>query len=132
MKRIAFTFFFLGLFLNGFSQDFIDENTMRLDEISVDKKYGYKASARKAIKVGFVKNEYKFINALTGPNGEQITAQRLGSCCGFKSKAAAFGNAYLDRWEITYDGLGEPIILYLNAYDYEKPKCPAGLGFKKE
>lgn len=98
-------------------------------EISTDKNYGFKE--RKSIKVGSIKNEYVFIAQLAGPNGEQISATRLGSCCSVKSKNAPFGRAMLDMWEIKYEGLNKPIVIYLNGYDYEEPKCPMGLSFKQ-
>jgi hypothetical protein len=104
---------------------------MKLEEVSLNKKYGLKPNAKFSIKVGSIENEYKYINAFTGPNGEKVEAQRLGSCCEFRSKSAAFGHGYLDQWEITYEGVKNPIMLYLNGYDYEKPKCPVNLGYKK-
>jgi hypothetical protein len=103
---------------------------MKLDGISIDKNYGYSQKLKKTIKVGSIENEYKYINALTGPNGEQISAQRLGSCCEFKCKTAAFGSGFLDQWQITYKGLEKSIILYINGYEYENPMCPVGLGYK--
>lgn len=106
----------------------IDERII-LHEISTDKSYGTKPKTN--IKVGSISNEYAYIAQLTGPNGEGITARRLGSGWPVKSKSSPFGKAMLDKWEITYEGLGEPIYLYLNGYDYQKPKCPMGLSFKK-
>jgi hypothetical protein len=107
----------------------IDERVI-IEEVSSDETYGFKPKTN--IKVGSVKNEYAFIAQLTGPNGEVITARRVGSGWDVKSKNALFGNKVpLDKWEIKYDGLKEPIYLYLNGYDYEKPKCPVGLSFKK-
>ena len=32
----------------------------------------------------------------------------------------------LDRYEVTYPGLEKPVVLYLNYYDYERPKIPVG------
>jgi hypothetical protein len=107
----------------------IDENVI-IEEISTDKSYGFKPKTN--IKVGSVSNEYAFIAQLTGPNGEEIVANRLGSGWEVKSKNSPYGNKVpLDKWEIKYQGLVKPIIIYLNGYDYEKPKCPIGLSFKK-
>ncbi|NBW35657.1 MAG: 2-dehydro-3-deoxyphosphooctonate aldolase [Cytophagia bacterium] len=112
------------------SQDKTIDESVIIEEISSDPSYGAKPKTN--IKVGSVRNEYTFIAQLTGPNGEEITAKRLGSGWDVKSKKALFGNKVpLDKWEIKYEGLKEPIIIYLNGYDYEKPKCPFGLSFKK-
>ena len=122
---------FLTTFITtAFSQDFFEDGSMKLNEVSTDKKYGYQTKPKTAIKIGTVENEYAFVRALLGPNGEKTNAQRISSCCSFKSKTAAFGSGFLDKWEITYDGIKFPIILYLNSYDYEEPKCPFGLTFK--
>ncbi|MEQ1587867.1 MAG: hypothetical protein ABL895_18420, partial [Cyclobacteriaceae bacterium] len=94
-----------------------------------NKSYGFKPKT--SIKVGSVRNEYAYIAQLTGPNGEEIKANRVGSGWPVKSNNAPLGKAQLDKWEIKYEGLVEPIIIYLNGYDYEQPKCPMGLNFKK-
>ncbi len=130
MRTIVLLIFLFSGLLKGFSQNFIDDRTMKLNEISSDKSYGYSQKLKKTIKVGSIENEYKYINALTGPNGEQISAQRLGSCCEFRCKTCGFGSGFLDQWQITYKGLNKPIVLYLNGYEYEEPKCPFGLGYK--
>lgn len=106
----------------------IDERII-IREVSTDKLYGRKKKTN--VKVGSVRNEYAYVSQLTGPNGEELEVNRLGSCCDVKAPLAPFGKAPLDRWEIKYEGLDEPIILYLNGYDYEQPKCPLGLSFKK-
>ena len=100
-----------------------------ISEISSDKKYGFKKS--QSIKVGSVSNEYAFMAQLTGPEGQKLAIQRLGSCCGFKSDSAPMGKGFLDRWEVSYEGLSEPLVLYLNGYELEEVKCPQGLGFIK-
>lgn len=128
--RILLAITLLGtIFINASAQDISIDERIIIKEISTDKSYGSKPKT--CIKVGSIKNEYAFIAQLTGPNGEEIKAARLGSGWEVKSKNAPFGKAILDKWEITYEGLTEPIILYLNGYDFEKPKCPVGLNFKK-
>lgn len=125
---LSYLFIFSVTFTTLAQEKAIDERII-LYEISTDKAYGTKPKTN--IKVGSISNEYAFIAQLTGPNGEEITARRLGSGWPVKSKSSPFGKAMLDKWEITYDGLKEPIFLYLNGYDYQKPKCPVGLNFKK-
>lgn len=115
--------------LSGKGQDIEIDERVIIKEITTNKSYGLKKKT--CIKVGSIKNEYTFLAQLTGPNGEQISAVRLGSCCSVKSDNAPMGEAQLDRWQITYEGLDEPIILYINGYDYERPKCPYGLNFKQ-
>lgn len=112
-----------------YGQDDPTDQRIIIKEISLDKNYGFKP--KNNIKVGSVRNEYAYIAQLTGPNGEEITARRIGSGWPVKSKNAPFGKAQLDKWEITYEGLDKPIFIYLNGYEFEEPKCPMGLNFKK-
>jgi hypothetical protein len=107
-----------------------------LTSVSNDPTYGY--SKDNPVKVGSKKKEnmaageYKFMNSLTGPNGEEISFRRLGSCCAFKTPNGFMGDGgLLDKFELTYKGLKEPIVLYLNMYDPGAVKAPKGLGYKK-
>ena len=112
---------------NVLAQKFDREGRMKITEVASDKKYGYEPKRKHAIKVGSIKNEYAFIYALAGPKGEKIRAVRKGSCCNFRSSKAASGRGLLDKWEITWQGQHSPLIIYLNAYEYKQPMCPAGL-----
>lgn len=116
-----------GTLVNG--QELHKDGSMKLTAISTDKKYGYKPNHKTSIKVGTVENEYAYLKALRGPNGEKVQYRRIGSCCTFKSKNAIFGEGLLDQYEVYYQGIGEPIILYLNGYDFEMPKSPLGFTF---
>jgi hypothetical protein len=116
--------------------ELLNANTFKLTEVSTDETYGY--SEKNAIQVGGARdqagptNERRFLNALLGPNGETVSFQRLGSCCAVKSKNALFGDmALLDKYEVTYDGLEKPIILYINMYDYSPLKAPKGFTFRE-
>jgi hypothetical protein len=129
MRVLLSTLFLLLTFFSAQSQDNPIDERVIIKETSTDKSYGFKPKTN--IKVGSVRNEYAFIAQLTGPNGEEVKANRLGSGWAVKSKNAPLGKAQLDKWEIKYDGLDEPIIIYLNGYDYEEPKCPMGLSFRK-
>lgn len=90
--------------------------------------YGY--SQTNPIKVGGVNsgpaNERRYLERLTGPNGEPIAYVRLGSCCPFETKNSEWGSGMLDRYEIEIDGDPEKKILYLNMYDSEKLHAPKG------
>ena len=114
----------------GGGQDFVAHGVLKIEDISADTRYGY--AEKKSIKVGNIENQQYYLNALLGPNGEPITYFRIGSCCPFRSKRAAFGKGYLDIYHITYEGIKAPIRLFLNGYDYEKPKAPHGLTFTTE
>lgn len=113
-----------------------NEITFLLTEVSTDKKYGY--SEENPIKVGGLdksggpKEERKFLNALTGPNGEDVTYNRINSCCHFESERGMFGMGLLDVYEVKWVGLKKPKILYINMYDYGQLKAPYGFGFKKK
>lgn len=114
----------------------LDNRTFKLTEISSDKSYGY--SQKNAVQVGGAKdqigptNERRFLNALTGPNGEQISYYRAGSCCAVKSKNAPFGDkVLLDNYRVTYQGWGDTVSIYINMYDTGELKAPVGFKFKK-
>jgi hypothetical protein len=114
----------------------LNGSTFRLTEVSADDTYGY--AENNAIQVGGkiengARNEHYFLNALLGPNGEEVKYHRQGSCCYVKSKNALFGDAVpLDKYEVTYAGLEKPIILYINMYDSDVPmKAPKGFTFRK-
>ena len=111
------------------AQEFYKDGSMKLTEVSTDKKYGYEQNHKTAIKVGKIENEQAYLKALRGPDGEPVEFNRLSSCCGFKSKKAVFGKGFLDKYEVCYEGLEEPIILYLNGYDFEPPRSPIGFTF---
>jgi hypothetical protein len=110
-------------------QDFFEDGSMKLSEISTDKKYGYEPNHKTSIKVGKIKNEQAYLKSLRGPNGEQVQFRRLSSCCEFNNNSAVFGKGLLDQYEVYYQGLKEPITLYVNGYDYENPKAPIGFTF---
>lgn len=154
MKKSSLTTGFILLFIFSFTQSCSTskkskpsetgqtaDNLERLGKaflltaVSDDATYGY--TEKNPIKVGTEKGEvkasgeYLFMNALTGPNGEDITFRRLGSCCSFKSPHGFLGSGLLDRFEVKYEGLKEPIILYLNMYDPGVVKAPKGFGFRK-
>ena len=95
-------------------------------------KYGY--SEDNPIKVGGVNNgpanERKYLNSLTGPNGEKISFNRKGSCCPFETKNSDYGGM-LDRYAVSYEGKKDTVFLYLNMYDKEKLEAPEGFVLKK-
>ncbi|MFC6999950.1 hypothetical protein [Rufibacter roseus] len=111
-------------------QELYDQNTFRINSFSQDKTYGYEE--KNPIKVGGAKqqegpmNERRFLNALTGPNGEEISYYRIGSCCHFETPNGLMGGGLLDMYSVTYEGLAEPIKLYINMYDSDTLHVPTG------
>lgn len=103
-----------------------------IQEATTDSTYGY--SKENPIKVGGNSNgpanEKNYLNSLSGPNGEQITYSRSGSCCHFETKNSSFGMGMLDIYKVTYEGKKDTVTLYINMYDKEKLKSPVGLKFK--
>jgi hypothetical protein len=63
---------------------------------------------------------------MRGPEGQQLSYKRHGSCCGFKDPSLPFGGGMLDMYEVTYEGLEEPATLYLDMYRREEPRAPSG------
>jgi len=116
------------------SHEMLDDNTFKLTAISDDTTYGY--TQKNAIAVGGKLmsgplNEQRFLNALTGPNGEAISYNRRGSCCTFKTPNGIMGGGLLDIYEVTWNGLAKPIVLYINMYDPGELKAPKGFTFKQ-
>jgi len=109
-----------------------DNLTFELLEISTDPTYGF--SETNPIQVGGVDkqsgplNERRFLNALAGPNGEEVEYFRLGSCCPIKSKKdpLGFGMVMLDNYRVTWKGSKDTVSIYINMYDYGTLKAPKG------
>lgn len=100
-------------------------------EISTDSTYGY--TEANPIRVGGAlrqsgpANQRAYLSGLRGPAGQPLRFRRLGSCCIFPTMNSPMGpRGLLDIYEVTYDGLEKPIQLYINMYDYERPKIPVG------
>lgn len=119
----------------NFKQTLFDRYTFVIKEVSSDDTYGY--TPENAVEVGGVKdsegplNERRYLNALTGPNGEEITYFRAGSCCPVPSKNAFIGgSAMLDNYRVTWKGSKDTVSIYINMYDSSPLKAPKGLSLK--
>lgn len=115
-------------------QEFLNDQVFLINQYATDETYGY--TEKNPIMVGKEgggpKDQRRFLNALAGPNGEQIRYQRLGSCCGFYTKNGLFGDSgMLDMYEVTYEGLDKPIIFYINMYDSDVLQVPVGFTLRK-
>jgi hypothetical protein len=110
-------------------------NTFLITEYSKNAKYGYNKDY--PINIFFRNttdesiNQERFLNALAGPKGEEITFKKLESCCPFPTKRSEMGAGFLDVYEVTWQGQKKPIILYLNIYEKGLLKVPMGLSLKK-
>ncbi|WP_207801117.1 MULTISPECIES: hypothetical protein [Gammaproteobacteria] len=98
---------------------------------SSDPDYGY--TSHKPIELGgFLRGtrsegaHIDYFESLTGPNGEKVEVHRLGSCCGFEDDSLPFGGGLLDRYHLSYRGIPEPVVIYVNLYRFNKPMAPMG------
>lgn len=79
-------------------------------------------------------NEKAYLDLITGPNGEEVMYERTGSCCEFETGNSPLGSGLLDQYELRYEGLVEPVTLYLNMYDPDPDgnvQAPKGFKLKK-
>ncbi|WP_366183148.1 2-dehydro-3-deoxyphosphooctonate aldolase [Flavobacterium ovatum] len=110
-------------------------NTFIISEYSKDKKYGYEEDY--PVNVFFMNtyndtiNAVRFLNALAGPKGEQISYSKLESCCPFPTKRSGMGAGFLDVYELKWEGQKKPIQLYMNIYEKGYLMVPVGLSIKK-
>ena len=98
------------------------------ENYGLDGKYPVKVGERSA------SNQRRYLASLAGPNGEELQFHRRGSCCPYKSKNGVLGgqgNALVDIYEVTYEGLKKPILVYISFYDYEKLYIPKGFTKRK-
>lgn len=111
-------------------------NYFILKEFSTDKRYGYNKDYPINVFYYSTKNDTinqeRFLNALSGPKGEKIRFKKLESCCPFPTKRSEMGAGFLDVYEIEWDGLKNPILLYMNIYEKGYLKVPVGFGLKKQ
>lgn len=106
-----------------------------LTEYTSDKKYGYDPDY--PINVFFKNtkdeniNAYRFLNSLSGPNGEEITYVKMETCCPFPSKRTEMGAGLIDIYEIYWKGQEKPVRLYFNIYEKGYLYIPVGFTPKK-
>lgn len=78
--------------------------------------YGY--GRRNPVQVGGgaesgAANQRRWLDGLRGPGGQPVRYRRLGSCCEYEVKGAS---GVLDAYEVTYDGLAAPVVLFIDMY----------------
>ncbi|HZI16507.1 MAG TPA: fibril protein [Myxococcus sp.] len=59
-----------------------------------------------------------FLELLRGPDGQRVAWRRVGTCCG--------AEAAMEVFEVTYEGLDEPVRLYLDPHHGDAIHAPAG------
>ena len=74
----------------------------------------------------------EYLSNLTGPNGENVTFSRIGSCCQFETKNGIFGMGMLDKYVVRVDGDTIDKVVYINMYDASKVHAPKGLLLKNK
>lgn len=110
------------------------EKTFLITEISKDRKYGYNQDY--PINLGFMPiqsaevNIARYFGALTGPKGEKITYNKIDSCCPFPSVKNEMGAGILDIYEVTWEGLKQPVKLYVNLYEKSEVMAPFGFAIR--
>lgn len=111
------------------------EKTFIITEISNDGKYGYDPDY--PVNLGFLPiqsgeiNVNRYFGALSGPQGQQITYERVDSCCPFPSKKNDMGAGIIDIYEVRWEGLKEPKRLHVNLYEKGKVMAPQGFGIRQ-
>lgn len=111
------------------------DNTFAITRYSTDNKYGYDEDY--PINIFYksskddILNQQRFLNTLSGPNGEKITYKKIESCCPFPTKRSEMGAGFLDVYELIWEGQKTPVKLYLNIYEKGVLMVPVGLTLKK-
>jgi hypothetical protein len=80
----------------------------------------------KAIRIGggaldMAARERRYFDSLRGPGGETLTYVRKGSTAPQPGQRGP-----LDIYEVKYEGLEQPLVLYVDAYHYQEMAAPAG------
>jgi hypothetical protein len=111
---------------------------MAVEQTARNRSYGW--SAREPIRLGGYDavppgeggdtRQIRFLNSLWGPEGETIFFERIGTCCPFELFGGILDKGVLDVYSLTWDGLDEPRLLYLDRYREGPLRIPLGLTTK--
>lgn len=110
-------------------------NMYNITEYATDTKYGFDEDY--PINIGVVHEKQEtiniefYFNGLEGPNGEEISFQKVDTCCPFPSKNTVMGAGTLGIYEVTLAGGSKKMTLYFNIYEKGKILCPKGFKIKK-
>lgn len=111
------------------------EKTFIITETSTDSKYGYNEDY--PVNLGFLRvetaeiNVKRYFGALSGPQGEEITYEKVDSCCPFPSERNSMGAGILDIYEVKWEGLEQPKRIYINLYEKGLVMAPLGFGIRQ-
>ena len=111
------------------------EKTFVITEVSKEEKYGYDADY--PVNLGFMKfetaeiNVKRYFGALTGPEGQAVTYNKVDTCCPFPTQKFDMGAGLLDIYEVTWSGLALPKRIYINLYEKGEIVAPQGFGIRK-
>jgi hypothetical protein len=113
---------------------YVGNDAYLLSVQSDDNTYGYQQ--HNPVKVGGLMNgpanERKFLNGLSGPNGERVSYYRAGSCCPFRTPKGLMGKTgMLDKYLVTWTGATDTLAIYINMYDEGDLKIPVGFSARK-
>jgi hypothetical protein len=92
--------------------------------IAEDEAYGYTAKAPIAVGGSFTDGpgrSRRYLLALRGPDGQGLRIVRRGATMG------PDGKSILDVYEATYDGLAQPVRLFVDLYQESPLRAPRGL-----
>lgn len=112
-----------------------DDNTFRLAGVASDSTYGL--APENPVLVGGIQirqgpwNSRRYLNALAGPKGEEVTYERAGSCCPIEGEPGQAGQALLDHYRVIWAGAADSVSLYLNLYTEGELKAPVGFTVKR-
>ncbi|WP_026209703.1 hypothetical protein [Cytophaga aurantiaca] len=108
----------------------VSSQSATLIGVSTDPEYGL-TPLKPVESGGGPSGERAYLDALAGPNGEQIKYYRAGSCCPVKSDNGFMGSAMLDNYKVSYKGSKGEISIYINMYDKGELRAPVGFTVKK-
>ena len=106
-----------------------------ITKMAKDKKYGYNQDypvnvGFRTIEEGYI-NQVRFLNALAGPKGEKIKFEKKDACCPFPTKKNVMGAGTIDVYQITWEGIPKPILLYINRFEKGELMIPMGFSIRK-
>ena len=110
-------------------------NCFVITKVSKDSKYGYDSDY--PINVGFTNvadgnaNQVRFLSSLAGPKGEKLKFKIKETCCPYPTKKTEMGAGTIDIFEITWEGLNKPLLLYINKYEKGELMIPIGFTARK-
>lgn len=109
----------------------IHEPFLDINEKAPNKKYALSGTNPVMVGGNSALNQRRYLASLAGPNGEELTFHRRGSCCPYESENGLMGSALVDVYEVSYEGLNKPILLYISFYDEGPLFIPYGFTKRK-